>query len=135
MSEMKCPICGGLLDFDCYEGVFGKEATLDCIPCGLTITGQKMLDRITAAMDHKRKWDSDSSLETWFPYTEDELVRLRNDLTRHNALREAVKKYFALLETNRMKCVDDMASVEYTAYYDQLTAARAEVDRLMEDAQ
>ena len=38
---------------------------------------------------------------------------------RHNALREAVKKYLALRETKRMKCVDE------------LSAARAEVDRLI----
>lgn len=54
-------------------------------------------------------------------------------LARHNALKEAVAKYFALRETQRMKCVDDMTSAEYTRYYEQLSAARAEVDKLLEE--
>jgi hypothetical protein len=50
-EELKCPFCGAKMDLDCYDGVFGEEATFDCIPCGLTITGQRRFKRIAAAMD------------------------------------------------------------------------------------
>ena len=52
---------------------------------------------------------------------------------KYNALRGAMAKYFALRETQRVKCVDDMTSAEYTRYYEHLSAARAEVDRLLEE--
>ena len=72
MSEIaKCPLCGVKMDLDCYEGVFGEESTFDCIPCGLTITGQERFDRIVAAMELLKSseaartdvanWNSDGS--------------------------------------------------------------------------
>jgi hypothetical protein len=46
-------------------------------------------------------------------------------------LQEAVRKYFTLRETKRGPCVDDMTSSEYTAYYEDILAARAVVDALV----
>jgi hypothetical protein len=46
-------------------------------------------------------------------------------------LQEAVRKYFTLRETKQGLCVDDMTSSEYTAYYEELLAARAAVDALV----
>jgi PHP family Zn ribbon phosphoesterase len=63
----------------------------------------------------------------------DEIERLRDAQRQLTELREAVRKYFALREIKRMKYIDDMTSTEYTAYYEQLSAARAAVDALIED--
>lgn len=71
MSENKCPCCGGKIELDCYDGVFGEEAVFDCIPCGITITGRHRFDRIAAAMELLKiseaartdvaNWNSDGS--------------------------------------------------------------------------
>jgi len=51
----KCPYCGKKMDTDCAEDIFGsEEATFDCIPCGITITGRERFEKLTAAMELAR---------------------------------------------------------------------------------
>ena len=54
-------------------------------------------------------------------------------LVRHNALLEAMKRYFASCASEQKIGIDEMADEEYHAWYTERIAAHAEVDRLLEE--
>lgn len=59
-----------------------------------------------------------------------ELVQIHNALlARHAALVEAVKEYFAMREAN----IDKMNHEEYREWFAKHIAARAEVDKFLEE--
>lgn len=63
------------------------------ISAGLVV---ELIDRLRESEDELSilpgKWSEDSSLETWFPYTNDELVSLRDENAKLKAELEAIKK-------------------------------------------
>lgn len=71
------------------EGRCNRELILAAPTMQAALTAEReRADRAEADAEMGRRWRADSSLETWFPYTAEELVRLRAE---RDALRAEVE--------------------------------------------
>ena len=138
MSEIQpCPICGKHPMFPpTYDPCEPSPEAVEC--CGFVAYTAELWNQYAAAMEHKRKWDTDSSLETWFPYTAEELARSRDVLARHNALVDAVAwerecgtVSFTGLWFDEWNRTEDQSKSAMQELRFTRRAARAEVDRLI----